>query len=285
VTSTSGSTSIDQVLAWHPHWDVWLVVGFLAFAYWYSIARIAPHVLPEGTRPVSRRQVTLFVAGLLTLWLVSDWPIHDIGEKSLFTFHMVEHLVISLVAAPLLLLGIPPWMARLVAGRPKVLAVLRPLSRPLAAFFFFNLVLAGLHWPTIIRLMVTNEFMHLGVHVALFASAILMWMPVLSPLPEVPRLGRPGAMMYLFAQSLVPTVPASFLVFGKTPLYDVYVVAPKLWDWDPMMDQAVAGLIMKLGGGFLLWITIAVIFFRWYGEERRWDAIETDLRAESSPSL
>ncbi len=270
---------LDDVLAWHPHWDVWLVVGLLAFSYGYAHLRIRPHIPGAST---SRQQIWQFVAGLVALWAVSDWPIHDIGERSLFAFHMVEHLVISLVAAPLLLLGVPTWMARLVGERSRLVAVVRPLSRPLPAFFLFNAVLAGLHWPTVIRAMVTNEFAHLGVHVALFATAILMWLPVLSPLPEVPRVSRPVGMMYLFAQSLIPTVPASFLIFGQTPLYDVYVVSPKLWNWDPMLDQAVAGIIMKLGGGLLLWTTITVMFFRWYGEERRWDALESELRSSSS---
>ena len=90
--------------------------------------------------------------------------------------------------------------------------------------------------------------------------------------------------MYLFVNSLVPTVPASFLVFGNTPLYEVYASAPRLFGWSALLDQGIAGILMKLGGGAILWGTITVIFFRWYQEQRRWDALEADLRSGSASS-
>lgn len=274
--------TVAEVLRWHPHWDVWLLVGFLGVGYWYAGTRIGKYRVPEGVDPMPRRQAWLFYTGLAVLWVVSDYPIHDIGEGSLFTFHMVEHMGMSLVAAPLLIAGTPAWLAEMVFGRPAILAILKRIARPLPAFFIFNLTLAGLHWPTVIRLMVTVEWIHFAVHAALFVSALVMWMPVLSPLTQVPKLSRPGQMMYLFANSLIPTVPASFLVFGHTPLYRVYEEAPRLWGWDPMIDQAIAGLIMKLGGGLILWGVITVIFYRWYIEQRRWDALESELRATTT---
>ncbi len=272
--------NIAEVLAWHPHWDIWAVVALAAAGYWYMAARLGPGAEERSGERLPKRRVVAFVAGLLSLWVVSDWPIHDIGEGSLFTFHMLEHLTMTLVAAPLLLIGIPSWMARRLIGHRRILAVLRPLSRPLPALFVFNIVLAGLHWPTIIEAMVTNELAHFSVHAVLFATALLMWMPVLSPLPEVPKLGRPGQMMYLFANSLVPTVPASFLVFGRSPLYEIYAASPRLFGWSPLLDQGVAGILMKLGGGLILWGTITVIWFRWYAEQRQWDMIEAELRSE-----
>lgn len=276
--------TIDEVLAWHPHWDVWAIIAVAAIGYWYLGKRIAPHVMTGASEALPRRKAIQFYGGLALLWLVTDWPIHDIGEGSLFSFHMLEHLVMAMVAAPMLLMGTPQWMARYLLDRPAILAVLRPLTRPLPALFIFNLALAGLHWPTIIEAMITNPFAHLGVHALLFASALIAWMPVLSPLPEIPRLSRPAQMMYLFVNSLVPTVPASFLVFGATPLYDIYAQAPRLFGWSPLLDQGIAGILMKLGGGAILWGTITVIWFRWYREQRQWDSIEADLRAGSVSS-
>lgn len=94
-------------------------------------------------------------------------------------------------------------------------------------------------------------------------------MPVVSPLPEIPRLAPPARMVFLFLQSVVPTLPASFLTFGSTPLYSYYEGVPHLWGMSTLDDQQVAGLIMKIGAGLLLWMIIAVIFFRWAGEEER----------------
>jgi putative membrane protein len=102
-----------------------------------------------------------------------------------------------------------------------------------------------------------------------------MWWPVMSPLPEVPPLSPPAQMMYLFFQSLAPTIPASFLTFGSTVLYPAYSAFPRIWGISALQDQLIAGLIMKLGGGLYLWMFIAVIFFRWHDREDKegWDAL------------
>jgi len=112
-----------------------------------------------------------------------------------------------------------------------------------------------------------------------------MWWPVMSPLPEYPALPAPGQMLYLFFQSLAPTIPASFLTFGDHALYPVYATFPRIWGIGVLTDQLMAGLIMKLIGGAILWGFIAVIFFRWYGQEQRedWDAsrfrdVEREIR-------
>jgi putative membrane protein len=109
---------------------------------------------------------------------------------------------------------------------------------------------------------------------------------VLSPLPELPALSRPGQLLYLFFQSLAPTIPASFLTFGTEPLYPVYAAFPRIWGIDVLTDQLIAGLVMKLVGGAILWGVITVIFFRWGHEEQTegWDAlkfrnVERDIRA------
>jgi putative membrane protein len=92
---------------------------------------------------------------------------------------------------------------------------------------------------------------------------------VMSPLPEMPSLSPPGQMIYLFLQSLAPTIPASFLTFGHSALYPVYAGFPRIWGISALNDQLIAGLIMKLAGGLLLWVVIATIFFRWYEQEQR----------------
>jgi putative membrane protein len=76
-------------------------------------------------------------------------------------------------------------------------------------------------------------------------------------------------MIYLFLQSIVPTVPASFLTLGDKPLYHSYVGLPHLWGVSSLEDQQIAGLIMKIGAGMFLWALIAVIFFRWAADEER----------------
>jgi putative membrane protein len=279
---------MTDVLAWHPHPDVWFTVGFLALGYAYAIRRIGPKAVLPGQTVVRTRQVVLWYLGVASLWAVSDYPFHDLAEGSLFSLHMVEHLVIAFAVAPLLLLGTPSWLARLFVEDTPWEGFVRAITRPVPAFVVFNVVFVGLHWPVIIEGMVTNPVVHFAVHLAMFLSALVMWMPILSPIPDVlPTLSRPMQMLYLVGHSILPIVPASFLTFGETAIYPVYEAFPRPFGWTAVEDQTMAGLIMKIGAGFLLWAIIATIWFRWWEEQqaveaeerRRWDELEAELRS------
>jgi putative membrane protein len=253
---------------WTPHPDVWLLVGMFAAGYAIAMVRLGPRLAPTE-RVVTRFQVTCFVLGLLAMWVASDWPVHDIAERYNFSVHMVQHLVFSMVSAPLLLLGTPAWLARWMLRPPALLHVVRVLARFVPALLVFNLVLVFTHWPLIVNTALESGVVHFLVHALLFVSSLIVWLPVLSPLPEVPRLAPVMQMLYLFAWSVVPTVPASFLTFGASPLYKFYEHVPHLFGLSTLDDQQLAGLIMKIGAGLLLWAIIAVVFFRWAAEEDR----------------
>lgn len=266
---------------WHPHPDVYLLLFVLGVGYWYANTRIRRYAAPSAPGPTTRQWWQWYL-GLALLWVVSGWPIHDIGEESLFTFHMIEHMVLGLAVPPLLLMGMPRWLADATLGNSKVAPWLRPLSRAVPAFVIFNVVFITIHWPDALQLMLTSAPAHLLVHALLFAGAFLMWMPVLSPTPAIPKLGRPMQMLYLFLQSLLPTIPASFLTFSSVAIYPIYGEASLAWGLTPVADQTIAGVVMKLGGGLLLWITIAVIWFRWTTEERDWEHLDRELNPAAS---
>ncbi|MGH9003459.1 MAG: cytochrome c oxidase assembly protein, partial [Acidimicrobiia bacterium] len=233
---------------------------------------------------VTRVQMAAFGGGLLSLWLGADWPLHDLGEGYLYSLHMTQHLIFSLVAPPLLLLGTPAWLARELLRPPRLFAVFSRLARPLPALILFNALIVVTHWPAFVDLTLRSEPIHFAAHAAIFLAAVFMWCPVAAPLPELRPLSPPAQMLYLFLQSIVPTVPASFLVFAERPIYRFYETVPRLWGVSAGEDQRIGGLLMKLGGGFLLWAIITVIFFRWHAEEesadrsaRRWRALEREL--------
>jgi len=271
---------------WHVHPSVWLVLGSIVAAYLITVRR---HARKSG-EAIDRRRRAFFVAGMAVLWVGADWPIHDLAERYLFSVHMVQHLLFSLVAPPLLIAGMPAWLLRRFLRARPIASMFGLLTRPLIALIAFNAVLLFTHWPPVLELSVRSEWAHFGVHVLLVATAFLMWWPVMSPLPEYPPLSAPGQMMYLFLQSLAPTVPASFLTFGDRLLYPVYGTFPRIWGIGPLADQRIAGLTMKLVGGAILWAYITWIFFRWFGQEHRedgWDAsrfrdVEHDVHLELS---
>ncbi len=270
---------------WHPHLDVWLLLASIVLAYVIAGRR---HAIDTGEQVDVRRR-TFFLTGMAVLWLGADWPIHDLGESYLYHLHMVQHLLFTLVAPPLLIAGMPPWLLRKLLRARFVSSVFRVLSKPLVALILFNGALLFVHWPAVVLASVTSEWTHFGLHVLLTSTALLMWWPVMSPLPEYPALPAPGQMLYLFLQSLAPTIPASFLTFGDHALYPVYATFPRIWGVGVLTDQLMAGLIMKLIGGAIFWVFIAVIFFRWYRLEERegWDAsryrdVEREIQVEMS---
>ena len=253
---------------WHPHPDVWLLVAVMAGAYVVALRVLGPRHVAAGTPVASRLQMACYGLGVLVTWLVADWPVHDVAEGHNYSVHMVQHLGLSMVATPLLLLGTPAWLLRLVLRPPSALfRWVRSLARFGPALIVFNVVLVLTHWPAIVDATLRSEPVHFFVHAAVFVSALIVWLPVVSPLPEIPRLVPPARMAFLFLQSIVPTVPASFLTFGSAPLYRFYEDVPQLFGLSALDDQRLAGLIMKIGAGLLLWMVIAVVFFRWAAAE------------------
>jgi putative membrane protein len=271
---------------WHPHVDVWLLLGSVVASYLIAVRR-HDRALTPGEQPTPRRKVRLFVLGMAVLWIGADWPIHDLAERYLYSFHMIQHILFTMVAAPILLAGMPAWLLRR-ALRPRwMMRLARFFTRPLVALVFFNGVLLFTHWPGIVTISVQSQLFHFCLHVLLVFAALVMWWPIVSPLPELPPLPAPGQMLYLFFQSLAPTIPASFLTFGSHPLYPIYETFPRIWGISALTDQLIAGLIMKLVGGAILWTVIAVVFFRWHRQEERdgWDplayhTLEREIRAE-----
>lgn len=255
----------EPTLAWQPHLDAWLLVLALVGGYVAALRVWGPRHGP-ASGAVTRNEAVCFALGVVAVWFAADWPVHALSER-LFSAHMLQHTVLSLVAAPLLILGTPGWVLRRLLRPAPVFAVARVVTRPLPALLIFNTWIAAYHWPAILDASVANDTVHVAAHVVWVATALLMWWPVLSPLPELPHLSYPLRMGYLFAQSIVPTVPASFLTFSQSPLYASYASAPELWGLTVLADQQIAGLLMKIGGGLIIWGVILVLFFHWAAEE------------------
>jgi putative membrane protein len=272
---------------WHAHPDVWVLIAVLLGGYVWALRVLGPRHTAPGQPVATTLQKVCWVAGVATVWVASDWPVHDLSEQYLYSVHMTQHLLITLVAPPLLLLGTPAWLARELLRPPQLYRAARRLARPFPALVLFNVLVVVTHWPMFVDATLGSELLHFSIHAALFISALAMWAPVTAPLPEFRPLAPPAQMLYLFLQSIVPTVPASFLVFAEKPIYRFYENVPRLWSLSAGEDQRIAGLLMKIGGGLLLWMIIAVLFFRWHAAEERdarhWRALERDIEGEKNP--
>jgi putative membrane protein len=270
--------------AFHVHGSVFLVIALLAIAYREALLRLGPRLAPAGEPAATRRQKVQFGLGCLLLFAFASWPVHDLAERYLFSVHMVQHMVFTLIAAPLLLVGTPGWLVSWII-RP-VLPVMRRLVRPLPASLVYNGVIAVSHSAGWVNYTSSHEFPHFLAHTLIVMTAMLMWLPVLHDRPELPSMSAPVKMVYLFAQSLLPNVPAIFLAFAEHPLYQWYAHAPRIWaGFSAVEDQQLAGAIMKTSGTMIIWGTIVVMFFRWYRDSERrggpdvltWEDVEREL--------
>lgn len=249
--------------AFRAHLDVWVLVTALTGSYVYMVKFVGPHAVAVGQQVVTRRNVLAFVAAMVILWVASDWPVHDIGEEYLYSVHMLQHMMLSYFLPPLALLATPEWLLRVLIGDGRLYAVLRWLCKPVVAGVIFNAAIIITHIPGVVNASVTNDgaWLHYLLHVMVVVASLLMWMPVCGPFREL-HMGTGGKMIYLFVQSVVPTVPAGWLTFAEGSVYDAYDVPVRVWGLSVTADQQLAGAIMKLGGSMFLWSIIVVLWFK-----------------------
>ncbi len=271
-----------QWLDWNFHPDVALLCLALLGGYFYAITQLRKHISDAGR--VKRVQVVYYSLGVLTIYAASGSPLHELADVYLASAHMLQHVLLTLVAAPLLLAGIPGWAWQALLRIRGVMPVARVLTHPLMALAIFNGAMLLVHLPSAVDLQLREWSFHLFVHVTLVGAGLALWWPVLSYVPELPRLAYPLQMGYLFLQSLVPAVMASFITFSGRLVYPVYAEAPRIWGISAIDDQQIAGGLMKLLGSIILWTFIAVAFFKWFEREEaeargpRWPEVEEELQ-------
>ncbi|NND73986.1 MAG: cytochrome c oxidase assembly protein [Ilumatobacter sp.] len=256
---TQASLDVDPwKFQWHP--EVWVLVAFLTGAFVYMVRVIGPRAVPAGEPVVTRRNLYAFVGAMAMLWVASDWPLHDISEEYLYSAHMLQHMMLSYFLPPLALLATPPWLLRVLIGDGRLYRATAFLARPVVAGVLFNVVVMVTHIPLVVTASVESGPLHYSLHAAVVLLSLLMWMPVVGPIREW-HLGPLGKCIYLFLQSVVPTVPAAWLTFADGAVYQSYDIPVRVFGWSVTVDQQLAGAIMKTGGSIFLWSIVVYIFF------------------------
>ena len=249
---------IGAQLSWTQYTVHWSTVIGLAVLGALYIWRARSH--PE---PIGRTRPALFFSGLALMFVSLNGWIHDLSDYYLFTAHMVQHLLLAMGVAPLLIMGTPGWMLRPLL-RPRAIRTLTsPLGSAIFCFAAFNLVLIGWHLPPLYNLAMTYHEVHIFQHLLLLAASVVMWWPILSPMAEFPRLAYPGQMLYLFLMTIPMSVVSVSIAYSDGVLYPAYASAPRVMGLSPMDDQMLGGLIMWIPGGLYFFAIISVIFYKW----------------------
>lgn len=215
------------------------------------------------------RRTAQFMAGMLVFWAASDWPLGTLGAGYLASAHMTQFLLYTLAAAPLILLGTPEWMARRLTRRLHLEGVTVWLGRSLVpSALIYNAILLSTHAPGTVETLRNSQLGSFAMDVAWLLAGFILWLPVISPLPEGRASSSWAKMAYLFVTtSVVAVIPASFLTFTSTPIYGIYELAPRVGSITALEDQQLAGIIMKIATIPIIWSTIAVLWFRWSARE------------------
>ena len=213
--------------------------------------QLAAAAAPQG--PTAGQRVCFF-ASLLLLFLTLNGPLHDLSDFYLFSGHMVQHLILTLIVPPLMILGTPGWMVRPLLRIPALFAFARRSTTIGACFAIFNVVLAFWHLPPLYNLALANHPIHIVQHAP-----------------------YPAQMLYCFLMVIPMSVISIYIAMADTLLYPAYAVAPRLLGITPMMDQQYGGLIMWIPGGVFFYAVMTVVFFKWSqrGEDHQ-DSAQVD---------
>jgi putative membrane protein len=251
-------------LAWSLHPSVLVGTGILGALYVYGIG---PWRRARGLPPAPAWRVACFFGALALLLIALNGPIHDLSDYYLFSIHMAQHLLLTLLFPPLLILGLPGWLVEPLIRPHAVLRVARIVTHPVVAAAIFTVTIALWHLSTYYELMMRDHDVHIVTHLMFMATATLMWWPVMSPVPELlPRLGYGLGMLYLFLVGIPMQIVAALITLSGTVLYPWYSVAPRTWGLSPLDDQQLGGLLMWVPGNLYMFLVIGLLFLLWSRE-------------------
>ena len=250
------ATGVPWTWRWQAYPGVWIFALALAGAY-----RLLRKRFPEADRPTFR--AWMYGLGVGALWVALDWPVGALGAGYMASAHMVQFLLIALVAPPLLLLGLPRGLFSAL-GRSRLLPPVRFLTHPITAVLIFVSLMAWTHWPPVVDTLMVSQLGSFFLDLVWLVSGLVFWWPVVAPVPERSWMGDPAKVGYLIVATLVNTGVFAYLTFSPLPLYATYELAPPVTGLSTRDDQLLAGLLMKMGGAVVFWTAITIIFFSWY---------------------
>jgi cytochrome c oxidase assembly factor CtaG len=256
----------------HDLWSSWtlapvVIVGLALGCWWYARGVRALWRSAGQGRGIPRWRVACFGGGVLATALALLSPI-DAVAAALFAAHMTQHMLLVVVAAPLLVLGdvatASLWALRVDArralggwwrARRALSALWEVLRRPIVAFTLHVGALWLWHLPTLYDAALRHEGVHVAEHASFFVTALLFWYPIADPHRRA-RFGVGVATLYLFAAGLQCTLLGALITFARHPWYAGHYGTTAAWGLTPLEDQQLAGLIMWIPAGLVYLVAL-----------------------------
>lgn len=269
----------------------WTIEPFIALPLvavvivWLRLVRLVNAAHPATRVPPIRTWAFLGGLAAIAVALMSGIGRYD---TALFSVHMVQHLLLTLVAAPLLALGAPVTLllrAASPAARQRLLLptlhsrILRVIGHPVVAWLAFAAVMWGSHFSPLFNDALENPLVHDFEHVLFLGSGLLFWWPVVGLDPSPYRMSHPARVLYAFLQMPQNSFLAVAILFAETPLYAHYATLGSPWGIDALADQDLAAGIMWLVGDVLFLAAVIGLIAGWMRHESRTTAA-SDRRSD-----
>jgi cytochrome c oxidase assembly factor CtaG len=239
--------ALQALSTWN--WNPSIVIGtmLVVVAYLGAVGPFRGYF--KSAERIAPAQIAWFLLGVTVLVFALVSPLDEIGDKYLFSAHMMQHALLMVVAPPLILAGVPGWMLRPLLKRPRIKRIARVLTMAPVALLLFNLDLVLWHLPVPYEATLENEYVHVAEHLSFIALGVLNWWPLLSPLPELPRLPYSGQILYLILNLAPSAVLGWFFISAPTVIYPTYAAAPHVFGLYGVDDQLIGGYMMAMPGG------------------------------------
>lgn len=218
---------------------------------------------------VRASHVVYFALGLLLIFIALVSPIDALSNQALFAAHMVQHLLLMLLAPACLVLGTPGYWIRYLYDLPILKRLLPIVTHSVFTVLAFNAVMWTWHVPALYEGALRNVNIHVLEHLMFLGAGVLLWLPVIHAVPPQRTTSYPARMLYLFACMISSSILGAIFTFAPTIAYPFYGTAPLAFGLTPETDQALAGLIMWVPGGGIFFAAILLVFNSWLRAEDR----------------
>ena len=245
---------------WNLEPSILIGTALITGLYLYAIGPLRKRQFPN--EQIMTGQTIAFLSGVLIMFLALVSPLDELGDSYLFSAHMVQHLCLTILGPPLLLLGTPEWMVKPVLQNKVIFKVAKVLTYPVVAFVLYNADFWLWHAPPLYNATLENQTIHILEHLTFIVFGLLYWWPIFSPSKDLPRLPFGGQILYLFVSGMPSVLLGAGLTFSP-PLYAPYIAAPRIWGISAATDQQLGGLIMWIPVSIFYIVIMSVIFIRW----------------------